>query len=84
VSALLLVYAASLAIIAVVCALAVLHPRYEDNLVQRIGMATACLGSVAELVALMAKADRFNAGAVTLAGVAAFAIGTVWKKAKQK
>ena len=38
-------YTLALLIVALVCALGVLHPRYEDTLLQRIGMAVACLGA---------------------------------------
>lgn len=73
-------YTLALLIVAAVCALGVLHPRYEDTLLQRIGMAVACLGAVAELAALWHGYDRINAHITTTLGAALFALGTVVKK----
>lgn len=73
-------YTLALLIVALVCALGVLHPRYEDTLLQRIGMAVACLGAVAELAALASGYDRINAHITTTLGAALFALGTVVKK----
>lgn len=73
-------YILALLIVALVCALGVLHPRYEDTLLQRIGMAVACLGAVAELAALWHGYDRINAHITTTLGAALFALGTVVKK----
>lgn len=36
-----------LAALAVMCAVGALHPRFEDNTFQRIGMGCVCLSSVA-------------------------------------
>ena len=55
-------------------------PRYEDTLLQRIGMAVACLGAVAELAALWHGYDRINAHITATTGAALFALGTVVKK----
>lgn len=74
------VYILSLLAIAGVCALGVLHPRYEDTLTQRIGLAVACLGAVAELAALLQAMAPLTARPITTAGVALFALGTVLKK----
>ena len=74
------VYCLSLAAIAAICALGVLHPRYQDNLGQRIGMATTCIASVAEIWAATQSPERMNASALFAAGVALFAASTVWKK----
>lgn len=73
-------YILALLTVALVCALGVLHPRYEDTLLQRIGMAVACLGAVAELAALWHGYDRINAHITTTLGAALFALGTVVKK----
>jgi len=73
-------YTLALLIVAAVCALGVLHPRYEDTLLQRIGMAVACLGAMAELAALWHGYDRINAHITTTTGAALFALGTVLKK----
>lgn len=73
-------YTLALLIVAAVCALGVLHPRYEDTLLQRIGMAVACLGAVGELAALWHGYDRINANITTTTGAALFALGTVLKK----
>lgn len=37
----------SLAMVALMCAVGALHPRFEDNTFQRIGMGCVCLSSVA-------------------------------------
>jgi hypothetical protein len=76
------VYCLSLAAIAVICALAVLHPRYHDNLGQRIGMAITCIASVAEIWATAQSPERMNASALFAAGVALFGTATLWKKIK--
>lgn len=73
-------YTLALLVVALVCALGVLHPRYEDTLLQRVGMAVACLGAVAELAALASGYDRINAHITTTLGAALFALGTVLKK----
>lgn len=73
-------YTLALLIVAAISALGVLHPRYEDTLLQRIGMAVACLGAVAELAALASGHDRINAHITTTLGAALFALGTVLKK----
>lgn len=36
----------SLAIVALLCAIGTLHPAYEDNTLQRVGMGCVCLSSV--------------------------------------
>ncbi|MBI3103252.1 MAG: hypothetical protein HYY98_17120 [Burkholderiales bacterium] len=74
------IYTLALLIIAAVSALGVLHPRYEDTLLQRVGMAVACLGAVAELAALASGYDRINAHITTSTGAALFALGTMLKK----
>lgn len=73
-------YTLALLTVAAICALGVFHPRYEDTLLQRIGMAVACLGAVAELAALWHGYDRINAHITTTLGAALFALGTVVKK----
>lgn len=76
-----MVFAISVAAILAVCVLGVLHPRYEDNLVQRAGMAVAALGALAELWWQYHGHFKPDAADVVFAGgVALFAIGTVLKK----
>lgn len=73
-------YSISLLCIAVVCIVGVLNTRYHDTLGQRLGMGVACIGAVAELYALMAGSCSSNASTVLAAGVALFAVCTLWKK----
>lgn len=77
-------YIAELTIVAFICLLGVLHPRYEDNLLQRVGMACTCIGCMAQILILWRDHEGANALTVTMAGVSAFAIGTVWKKWRQR
>lgn len=76
-------YSFFLACIAAVCVVGVLHTRYHDNLGQRIGMGIACIGAVAEIFANHFGSPRMNAATVLAAGVALFALATVWKKWRQ-
>lgn len=75
-------YLLALLVTSVVCLLGVLHPRYQDNLLQRLGMAVACLGAVAELWTTLEGVVRVNAHIVSSVGVALFAVGTVLKKVR--
>lgn len=76
-----ILYAVCVGIVLAVCVLGVLHPRYEDNLIQRIGLSVGALGSMAELWFFVF--ERFVPDAADLlfaGGVALFCIGTVIKK----
>ena len=76
-----MVFALSTVLILAICVIGVLHPRYEDNLVQRLGMAVAALGGVAELWWLyQGQFMPDETDIVFSGGVALFALGTVLKK----
>ena len=72
-------YCALLAVVAFICALAVLHPRYEDNLLQRVGMAITCIGATAQIFVTWAGMYGMHSRLFLVAGVAIFAVGTLWK-----
>lgn len=74
-----LVYCFALALVSVVCAIGVLHPRYNDNLMERVGMAATCLGGIGEISSTLRGLERLNAASLFVCGVAVFAIGSLWK-----
>ena len=79
-----LIYCTALSVVSMVCGLAVLHPRYEDNLVQRIGLALAGVGSFGLTLAILLGAQQLNASTLFAVGVAVFALGTVWKHRRRR
>ena len=74
------VHVFSLGVIALACALGVLHPRYQDNILQRTGMGIACVGASSVVYLGGCNEHSQNAQILFSIGVACFAAGTVWKK----
>lgn len=74
----------SLCIVALLCAIGALHPAYQDNTLQRIGMGCVCLASVG----LMDHVWRFGgvsfACALMSIGLLLFSIGVLIKVLKFK
>lgn len=73
------VYYVSLLIVAVVCAVAVLHHRYDDNLLQRIGMSLICIGAIGEVFSSSRPVTHSNSGLLIAIGLACFALGSCWR-----
>ena len=73
------VYCVALLIVAVICAGAVLYHRYDDNLLQRIGMAVICLGAIGEVFSSPSSSSHSNSALLLALGLASFAIGSCWR-----
>lgn len=75
-----IIYSAALLIIILASAAGVFSPRFDDNLVQRVGLATACLGAALRLLDLLDFLDaNNNARYLMTYGFAIFSVGTAWK-----
>lgn len=74
----------SLAVVAIMCAIGALHPAYEDNTLQRVGMGCVCLSSVG----LMDHVWRFGGVSLPCAlmsiGLLLFSLGVLAKVIKFK
>jgi len=71
-----------LAVVAAMCAIGALHPRFNDNLLQRVGMGAICLANIA-LAHHVMQLDRVDPSCLVLAGgMLAFAVGTAQKVCK--
>jgi len=73
-------YFIALLIVAAISTLGVLHPRYDDTVLQRTGMGVSCLGAACEIWMMWQGYISLNAHALTMWGVAVFALGTMAKK----
>lgn len=74
-----LLYCITLSVVAIVCAIAVLHRNYDDNLLQRLGMALTSFGAVGDVFAASNNAHSHNALTLLAVGLALFALGSVWR-----
>ena len=75
-----IIYAASLVAIVVTCVLAVFSRKFDDNLLQRIGLSITCLGACLRMAELFDYLpDDTKARYLFTYGVAVFCIGAVWK-----
>ena len=71
---------AALSITAVVCLWGTLAPSYQDNLIQRAGMAVLCIGCASRVQNIFI-AERVSVDwAFVHCGMALYAIGTAWKQ----
>lgn len=74
------IYTLSLAVIVTACISAVLSPKFDDNLVQRIGLAVACIGATVRLLDTVDLLDASHHSRHLLTyGVSIFCIGTAYK-----
>lgn len=73
-------YCAALLIVAVICAVGALHPRYQDTVLQHAGMAATCCGALAEIYLTYRGMERLHGATLFAVGVALFALGTFLKK----
>ena len=75
-----IIYGAALVIIAVTCLLAVFVRKFDDNLLQRMGLSIGCMGALLRLAELFEYVpDDTKARYLFTYGVAVFCIGAVWK-----
>lgn len=74
-----IIYSIALLIVALVCAAGVLYHRYDDNLLQRIGMSVICIGAIGEIFSKSLLASHTNAGLLLAIGLASFAVGSCWR-----
>jgi predicted membrane channel-forming protein YqfA (hemolysin III family) len=71
-----------LVVVAVLCIIGALHPRYHDNLLQCIGMGATCLSSLV-LAHHVIKLDRVDPACLLLAGgLLSYSIGVALKVRK--
>lgn len=73
------VYAVSLLVIALVTLLAVLHPRFNDNTLQRVGLCGMCFGASLRLYTFLGGQDLQNLRFTLTIGMAFYLLGTVAK-----
>lgn len=64
----------ALATIAVLALVGVLHPEFSDNLLQRVGLSAACMGSTLSLLSDSSCPER--PVTILAVGVAVYAVGT--------
>lgn len=79
-----LLYLLVLAAVAVICLVLVLSPRYDDTLLQRLGMIASSLGAFGEVNAVMRERSSSTATIVISVGVALYIIGTLRKRSVLK
>ena len=72
--------AAALSITAVLCLIGTLAPSYNDNFVQRVGMAVLCYGCVSRVQHIFITERVSIDWAFVHVGMALYAIGTAWKQ----
>lgn len=74
------VYSIALSIIALSCLAGVFSYKFDDNLLQRIGLSVACLGALLRLTELLDMfPDDTRARYLLTYGIAVFCLGTAWK-----
>ena len=69
----------SLAVIALLAIVAVLHNSFNDNLLQRIGLTGVFFGASVNLLHVMLGMERQSPGYLFTCGFAVYGIGTAWK-----
>lgn len=72
-----------LALLAFMCAVGALHPRFEDNTFQRIGMGCVCLSSVALFDHVYRQGGASPAYTLMAGGLLVYALGVVIKVSKR-
>ena len=78
-------YIAALLLICLLTTTAVLCPKYNDNLVQRIGLSMACIGAAARLAEIESLLEQTNHIRYFLTyGIAVFCLGTAYKVWRRK
>lgn len=74
----------SLAIVALLCAIGALHPAYEDNTLQRLGMGCICLSSIGLMDHVWKYGGVSFACSLMSLGLLLFALGVLIKVLKFK
>ena len=75
-----IVYVTALSIIGITSLIAVFYPKYDDNLIQRLGLAMACMGATLRVLDMSDLVDaNSNARYLLTYGVATFCLGAVYK-----
>lgn len=73
-------YTFSLVVIAMTCLAGVFSHKFDDNLLQRVGLSLACMGACLRLTELFDFfPDDTKARYLFTYGVACFCMGTAWK-----
>lgn len=73
-------YTIALVTVAVSCLAGVLSHKFDDNLLQRVGLSIACLGACLRLIELFGYfPDDTKARYLFTYGAALFCTGTAWK-----
>lgn len=70
-------------IIALIAVVGVLNPRFDDNLLQRIGLSLICIGATLRLMAGFHHTPSDGACIILAYGLVAYAIGTTIKLKKE-
>lgn len=73
-------YLAAVVIIGIVSLVGVMHPRYQDNFLQRLGMILMFLGAIGVTRALSMGGSSLNAASLMTWGMALYAVGTFFKQ----
>ena len=74
------IYVASLAIISATSMFAVFWNKYDDTLLQRVGLALSCMGATFRLLDMIDLIDaNSNARYLMTYGIAIFCVGTAFK-----
>lgn len=68
-----------LSFVAVICMVGCFSPRYDDNMLQRIGMAVLGMGCIARVQSIWAAEVVANDWFLVHGGMALVAAGTAWK-----
>lgn len=69
----------ALVLIAAASLLAIWSRAFDDNLIQRVGLAITCFGATMRVMTLLMGTDLMTTRWVITYGVAIFVIGTGWK-----
>lgn len=78
------VYVFPLIVIAILSMVAVLYERFDDNLLQRIGLSATCVGSTLAAVAMAHGGNACNATTLLAYGIILYGAGTAMKVAKYR
>ena len=73
-------YITALVVICLACTTAVLCSKYDDNLIQRVGLSMACIGAATRLAEIESLLEQTNHIRYFLTyGIAVFCLGTAFK-----
>lgn len=72
-----LIYPAVLVMVSALALLAILHPAFDDNVLQRFGLAAICFGAVVRSMTLLGGQDLEGPRDIIVYGVLLYALGTL-------